>query len=56
MKFTYMWNFRDWRHLYLIFSLVIRIVGKRFCCTLESSPQEDALCSKASDKHTLILT
>jgi len=47
------WNSR---HFYLILGTIIWIVGTGFCCTLKSSPYEDALCSKASNENALILT
>jgi hypothetical protein len=46
------WNFC---HLYLIVPVVIRVVWRSFCGSLDwPGPEEDALCSETPDEDALI--
>ena len=44
-------------HLYVIVSVIVRVVWTGFCSGTEVfDPEESALCSEALDKDTLILS
>ena len=50
--FWYTWVFR---HLYLIVPVVIRVIWRSFCGSVDwPGPEEDAFCSKTPDEDALI--
>ena len=51
---TYTWRIWNSYHLYFIFSVIIRVVGKGLCRSPKEGVEKKALCSKASDEYALI--
>lgn len=52
---THFRNTWDFCHLYLIVTAVLRVVWRRFCCSLHwPGPEEDAFCSETPYEDALI--